>query len=331
MATNLQELQSAKLARFYMLSADEENYPLLNFANSLIKDKLPTDTIRHSFTADRYFSFNTVLDILQSGNLFTTHNLIEISYKTKPTLEQQSQLAEILAKLSVADTLVLLTGKLDRKDMTASWIKEALSIGGFVCGLNQDNMNEVLQAKLNKYKLELGFAAKEMLLNMNYGNPVQLLGDVEKLSCLYPQNSKLTIANLEEHLVDNALYSVFQLSPAYLRGDLKTSLLIFNNVYQVVGDAVLICWVIVEDLRKLLKLKGAIKQSISEQQAIKNLRLWGDAVTALPKAHKRLSYSVLLELLDDIANVDLMIKGVKSGDLRLKFLEVITKLCVAHV
>ena len=173
----------------------------------------------------------------------------------------------------------------------------------------------------------LDFDAKEMLLNMNHGNALQLIADIDKLSYLYPKNSNITAVDIEEHLMDNSLYNIFQLSPAYLSGDLDKSIIIFNNIYQSASDLILICWVITEDIRRLLKLKVLIKQGNTEQQALRSLRLWGDSVKTIPKANQRLEYLNLIELLDDMATIDLMIKGVLLGDLRLKFLYVITKLC----
>ena len=327
MSTSLPQLLSKSLAKFYVLSSDEDSYPLVNFANSLIKSKLPIDCVRYNFTADRYFKFDVILNALNNGSLFATHNIFEINYKTKPVVDQQAQLIAMLSILQDSDTVIITTGKLDKKDLSSKWIQEVVNSGGVICNLNQDDISTVLHIKLKQTKLELDSTAKEMLLNMNHGNSLQLLSDIDKLSYIYPENSKLTTADLEKHLLDNAMYSIFQLSPAYLSGDLNRAIMIFNNVYQVAGDAVLICWVIVEDLRKLLKLKGLIKQGDTEQQALRILRLWGDAVHAIPLAHTRLGYNILLALLDEMANIDLMIKGVLLGDLRLKFLQIITKLC----
>ena len=327
MSTSLQSLSSKSLAKIYVLSSDEDSYPLLNFANSLVKANLPTDCVKYNFVADRYFKFDTVIQILQNGNLFATHNLIEISYKNKPVIEQQGQILEILAKLTENDTIIISTDKLDKKDLSSKWIQEIINNDGLVCNLNQDDITTVLQIKLKQYKLELDLVAKEMILNMNHGNSLQLLSDIDKLSYLYDEGSKLTATDIATHLLDNTLYSTFQLSPTYLSGNLNKSITIFNNIYQVVGDSVLICWVITEDLRKLLKLKGLIKQGNTEQQSIRNLRLWGDSVQTIPLAHQRLGYGILLELLDDISKIDLIIKGVIAGDLRLEFLQVLTKFC----
>ena len=128
-------------------------------------------------------------------------------------------------------------------------------------------------------------------------------------------------------LFNNNKYNIYMLSHAYLSGNLEQAIIIFNQIYTGVEDAILISWIILEDVRKLLKIKNAIKNNITLHNIFYELKIIKDNIQAFTLANSRISYNQILELYQDLSIIDLAIKGLMPNlNIHTKFLEIISKI-----
>lgn len=299
-------------AHSLLISASEDCAPLVHNLTEVTLQQLGTEYLRHSFNADRYFSFQVVQELLQSSSLFGDKNFIEVNFKTKPTLEQQKQLLELLSFFDDQNFLCLTCDKLDKKELAAAWVQQ---LGSLFLPLQGDGNESRIWAiyLFQQSKLSIAEDGLDLLLSMNQNNLAQLQQEINKLCLLYIAQDEISFADAKANLVDNAQFNVFALSHAYLSGDSVLAHKVFTNVCGSIEDSILVLWNFAEDLRKLIRIKGALKTDPNFNNAINGLRIWGENIALFRQANQRLGYQKLLTYFDELAQIDCMIKGIKPG------------------
>lgn len=327
MATTLNSIlqPNVNLGLVGLIHSSSNEYPLAKFVTLQIKSNF-ANYERHSFHVEKSFDFNEIKSIIVNGSLFNPNNYIELNFKNKPLAEQQLSLLEIF-NLANKNTFILVScDKLTTRELSTEFVKY-ITAHGFCLELVPDNAKTVVEFMLRQYNLQISPQALNILLDQNQANLAQLIQEVNKLILAIPHSTVIGVSEIELLTSDNAKYNIYQLSNSYLAGDLAGSIKILDNLFQNVEDAILINWMIVDDLKKLLKIKNQLRTTNNVRQAIRDLKLWGTTLDKLPLAEKRLNYKNLIELYQQSANIDLIIKGVLPGDIKLMITQTITKIC----
>lgn len=142
------------------------------------------------------------------------------------------------------------------------------------------------------------------------GNLLAAHQELQKLALLYPPG-KLTSEAIHNAVLNVARYDVFKLSEAMLAGD-ATRLARMLEGLKGEGEALpLVLWSIAEEIRTLLKLQTGVSQGRPVPALLKEYRLWGPREKLAEGALGRLPLSLLREALQDAAQIDRMIKGLR--------------------
>ncbi len=309
----------------YLINTTEDCYPLLDFILNQLQLRLNT-TVKHRFNIDRYFKFKEIEQYLNTGSLFSDNITIEINYKNKPTLEHQQQLSKIIDKLDKNATLIITCDKLNKKDHSLEWVK-LISNKGCIINLTSNDLTTIIKYQLQVANLTINRNAINLLEQLNQGNVSQLLQIVNHLVILYPQGYEINEHDIQTHSTDNSQYNIYQLSNAYLHANLTQAVKILDQIYQKTEDAILIQWMVTDDIRKLIKIKGRLQQKQSLTQIFEELRIWSNVVEAWRNTVHRLDYSLLLNILDQLSILDLMVKGIEKGDVKQYIIQIIIQLC----
>jgi DNA polymerase-3 subunit delta len=311
-----------------LLSAPEESAVILNFLREQGFLKLADNYLRCSYAADRYFQFALVEDIIRSNSLFGDRNWIEVNFKTKPTIDQQQQLINLLPLLDESNYLIISCDKLDKKDQSSTWFKKwNENADSLLLSASDGELRQWTLSLLDVTQLKLESAALDLLLEMNQSNPAQLHQEVIRLGWLFPKNTTISYAELKALLLDNSQFTIFALSNNYLRGDISAAKKIYAQAVQATEDAILLIWQLGEDLRKLIRIKSALRSNPDFRAAVADLRIWGDSIAPFNQAQQRLSYQLLLTYLDELARIDGMVKGIIVGDPLIKLEQLIINIC----
>lgn len=312
-----------------VISTPDECDALASYIEDTLIVKLGVGFKRTVFNADRYFEIDLVRDLIANVSLFGDANLIVLKFKTKPSVEQAKKLTELLSLLSSDNRMLIVCGKLDKKDLSAAWLQAIYANNGGLVTLIGD-INEARtwgMHVLSMARISIENAALDALVHLNQNNYAQFQQELNKLCFLYPAGHNLTHDEVLEQLTDNAQFNVFALSNIYLQGNLSQAIKVFQNVCHETEDAILVVWSLSEDVRKLIQIKGSLRANPNFSSAIGSLRIWGDAIGAFQAANKRLSYVKLLSLLNEIAVVDTIIKGLVVGDALFKLEQIIIDFC----
>lgn len=314
-------LSSESKANLIVISSPEDSYALTDY---LITEFRPKDARNYKFIADRYFDFKDVGEILNSGSLFDDKTYIEINYKTKPTATQQKELISIAQELSNSIYIIITTDKLAKTDYQAAWMK--LESAWYI-NINDSSATQIVKHILKANNLSINTDALNLLLELNAQNSNQLIQEINKLSLLFENGHQLSIEDIKTHALDNTLYNVYQLNNAYLSGNLKQAITILSNIHIKPEDAILILWLLNDDIKKLIRLKSKLQQKYKFSEVSYELKIWSTNSHLYQNALGRLSYSLLVSILDDIATLDMAIKGLIDRDVRVQLINILTKLC----
>lgn len=318
----------------YLISANPEFEPLVNDLVAALHTKLHGYDYRVKLDVDRYSNLAEVIEIVQSNSLFTNKNFIELRFKSKPSLEQQQQLLQLILLLDENNFLCICCDKLDKKDLAATWLTAWRSTAELVIVSGEfGEIRHWVQYRFQLSGLSCEIAAAELLIEMNQGNLVQLHQEINKLSLLFATPYQISYQDISAHVVDNVQYNIFALSAAYLRGNLVLAQRIFINLCQNTEDAILVVWSLSEDIRRLFRICGAYKANpqINFMRAIDGLRIWGDAVAGFRAAYERLSYPNLIAAFEQLALIDCSLKGLKPGAALLQLEQLIIGMCRGEI
>ncbi|MCC2645860.1 MAG: holA [Burkholderiales bacterium] len=314
------------MGNLFFIHVSADDYPLADFVLEQFKTKL-NNHYNQYFTADRFFNFSVVEDIINDSSLLDQPNYIQVNFKTKPNAEQQKQLINLQSRLNGQNFLIIICDKLNKTDQNSPWFRE-FARQAVITGVNTSDAEFLISHLFSSHKLTITHLALQNLINQNQGNLSQLFNEANKLVLAVPKGHLIDVNEIKNFTTDNAQYNIYQLSGKYLAGDLAKSIKILDNLYQEPGDAILIMWVLQEDVKRLLKIKSKMKTVPNIHHIIREMRLWGESVNQLPLAEKRLSYSSLIEIYDDLANLDMAIKGVLDINVKLLLIKIISRLCI---
>ncbi len=264
-----------------------------------------------SFLVERGFDFASIINLFSEGSLFSEAQIAIVNFKTKPTAEQAKSLLSIYPLLNESNKLIIKTGKLDKKDLSQEWLIK--NSGHIQLTGTLEESNWLIQNYLKKFNLQIEINAKQLLLDLTQGNIVQLFQELKQLPFLYPAEYLIKHEDLVDNVSDSSNYNAFGLSSMYLRGNLEKSLTMLDGIYQADSDLILVLWALSEDVRRLIQIKGAIKNGSNIRSISASLRIWGNAIGDFEQANARIGYATLLAVLDKLAQVDLIIKGLVQG------------------
>ena len=312
-----------------LINTSEDYYSLMNYWIENFQKQI-NSTCNYRFTADRYFDYGEIHNIINNGNLFNDVTYIEVNYKSKPTVEQQKELIKLIPQIHTNIFLLITTDKLNKTDISSQWVS-SINNSGTTVSLGAIDVTKIVLHQLQKSQLTIDNDAMTTLLELNQGNLDQLMQETKKLCLLYPINHKISLDEIKKHSFDNAIYNIYQLRNSYLEGNLSNSILILNNIYQKPEDAILIQWLLADDIKKLITLKAKLKQNMTFSKIAGELKIWGSNSNLYQLAERRLSYTSLVATLDEISILDLTVKGIINCNILQQLIKIIDSLCIKKI
>ena len=319
---NFARISLASSHTSFVLSATDEALALQDYLiDLLLKDAC---FIKLQYFIEKGFNFDIVTNRLAECSLFDDKLVFILNFKTKPNAEHAKILLKLYSLLNENNKLIIATNKLDKKDLSQEWLN--LSSASIQLTGDINEVGWLIDYYLKQFELQIERSAKQLLIDLTYGNITQLLQELKQLPYLYIADDVINYDDLVVNITDSSNYSVFGLSSVYLRGDVATAIKMLDSLYHDDSDLILIIWVISEDIRRLMQIKGALKNNNSLRSIAPSLRIWGGMLNDFEAANIRISYSLLVNLLDKLAQVDMLIKGLRKGSAIVEIKNIVTAL-----
>jgi DNA polymerase-3 subunit delta len=309
------------LAPLYVITSDEHLLALEAADRIRRAARAQGYSEREVLSVERNFKWGELLAANQALSLFGDKKLIELRIPGGKPGKDGSAALQNYAKDLNPDNLTLITlPKLDWQTAKSAWVTglqqaavyveipnvERNQLPGWVgMRLSSQNQSSALWFWLDK-RQSLDFIAERV-----EGNLLAAHQEIQKLGLLYPPG-KLTHDQVIDAVLNVARYDVFKLSEAMLAGDPARLVRMLEGL-RGEGEALpLVLWAVSEEIRTLLKLKAGMAQGRPLGALLKEYRIWGPRERMMEPALRRIALPTLEAALQQAAQVDKMIKGLRA-------------------
>ncbi len=302
------------LAPLYIISSDE-HLLALEAADAIRRAaRAQGFSEREVLQVDRSFKWGELLAANQSQSLFGDKKLIELRIPTGKPGKDGGQALQNYATAASPDNVTLITlPKLDWATQKAAWVASLQQAGVFIDIplVERTQLPAWIGARLAAQQQSAERQAIDFICERVEGNLLAAHQEVQKLALLHPAG-KLSFAQVQDAVLNVARYDVFKLNEAMLAGDIGRLVRMLDGLQGEGAALPLVLWAMGEEIRTLLKLKAATAQGQALGPLMKQNRIWGARERLLPPALQRLPLAVLQSALQDAAQIDKMIKGLRA-------------------
>lgn len=313
----LQQQLKKGLAPIYLISGDE--FLLVEEAVSAIRTQAKNleFTERELFHVEPGFDWQNFLLNLNNLSLFFDKSVVELKIPNSKPGDIGSKVLQTYAKNpSKNKVLIIVTGKLDAATKKTNWVK-AITETGIFLPIWQLDKNQLTQWVINKLKTTGIFLETndiKFLVDHVEGNLFAAAQEIEKLSLLYGK-TKITSEQLISAITNSTTFTVYDLADTMLNGDAGKALRILEVLRGEGMEPAIILWAITREIRNLITIILKINEGNNLEQVLQQQRVRLNQKNTFKKACQRFKNVQPLEnILAHAFQIDLMIKGVKTGD-----------------
>lgn len=302
------------IAPLYVISSDEHLLALEAADKIRRAARANGYSERDVLTVERTFKWGELLAANQALSLFGDKKLIELRIPTgKPGKDGGAALQSYAKDLS-PDNLTLITlPKLDWQTAKAAWVASLQQAAVYIeiPVIERAALPGWIGVRLASQGQSVDRQGLDFIAERVEGNLLAAHQEIQKLGLLH-EPGKLTFEQVHDAVLNVARYDVFKLSEAMLAGDPARLVRMLEGL-KGEGEALpLVLWAVAEEIRTLLKLKAAMAQGRPLGMLLKEYRIWGPRERMMEPALRRVSLAVLEQALQDAAQVDKMIKGLRA-------------------
>ncbi|WP_050477340.1 DNA polymerase III subunit delta [Herbaspirillum rhizosphaerae] len=308
------------LSPLYVIASDE-HLLALEAADKIRKTARANGyTERDVLVVERSFKWGELLAANQSQSLFGDKKLIELRIPTgKPGKDGGQALQEYAANLNPDNLTIISLPKLDWATAKAAWVGTLQQAGVYIDIplVERAHLPGWIANRLTAQQQSADRQCMDFIADRVEGNLLAAHQEIQKLGLLYP-TGKLSFEQVHDAVLNVARYDVFKLNEAMLSGDAARLMRMMDGL-KGEGEALpLVLWAVAEEVRTLLKLKSGVTQGKQLGMLLKEYRIWGPREKLMEPALRRISLATLQTALQEAAQIDKMVKGLRakafSGD-----------------
>jgi DNA polymerase-3 subunit delta len=305
------------LASIYLLSGDE---PLLiqeQCAAIRTRAKQEGFTERQFMQADKNFNWQNLAIAANNLSLFSEKTIIELNMpNAKPGDAGSKALQAYVKNLPNDKILLITTSKLDASAQKSKWFKALESAGVFIAiwPIDKLRLPQWIAQRMQQNQLKTTPEGLKLLAEYSEGNLLSLAQEIEKLRLLYGPGN-LSTEQIALAIADNSRFNIFDLVDNALIGNSKKIIHILHCLKNEKTEPTLILWALARELRTLASMSKTMQQGYSADQVIQQFHVWQKRKPCIKQALQSHAYNGILELLQQCAALDRIIKGVTLGNI----------------
>lgn len=309
------KLQSESLPPVIWLSGDE---PLMVIeAADAIRAAATAQGIteRQIIEVDARFDGADLIAANQSMSLFGERELIELRCQAKFSDKGRKALIEYIETANPDNLLLIVSDRIEAAQSKAKWFGKVQESGWWVpiWPIEYNQLPGWIAQRIKQSGLQAEADAVALLAERVDGNLLAAKQEIDKLALL-ADNGRISTDLILNSVSDSSRYTVFDLSAAFLRGDLARALKILGILESEGTEPPVILWLITRELRLLLELAEAQSAGQNLGAVFKRLRIFDKRQNDYQQALRRASAGHYQHCLLSCAKIDSMIKGQIKGD-----------------
>jgi DNA polymerase-3 subunit delta len=302
------------LAPLYVITSDEHLLALEAADKIRRAARAQGYSERDVLTVERTFKWSELLAANQAMSLFGDKKLIELRIPSGKPGKDGGAALQAYAKDLSPDNLTLITlPKLDWQTQKAAWVAALQQAAVYIDipNIERNALPGWIANRLAAQGQSAERASLDFIADRVEGNLLAAHQEIQKLGLLH-EPGKLAHEQVQDAVLNVARYDVFKLSEAMLSGDTARLIRMLEGL-KGEGEALpLVLWAVSEEIRTLLKLKAGMAQGRPLPALLKEYRIWGPRERLMEPALRRISLPTLEAALQQAAQVDRMVKGLRA-------------------
>ena len=267
-----------------------------------------------------HFDWSGLLGAASEMSLFGDKQIIEIRIPSgKPGKDGSQALQQYCSTAQGNDGLLTLVTlpRLDKTQLNSAWFT---ALDGTGLSLRCDPIERAqlplwIAQRLSAQgqQVEPGEAGQRTLAffaDRVEGNLLAAHQEIVKLGLLHPPGT-LTIAQIEDAVVDVARFNVFKLSEAVLSGQIERTLRMIDGLQAEGEAAVLVHWALTEDILGLYRARTALDGGKPLPMVLREQRVWGPRERLFERILPHTRAAALARLVAHASTVDGIVKGLR--------------------
>lgn len=309
------KLASEALPPVIWLSGDE---PLLQIeAADAIRATASSQGIteRQVIEVDARWDGADLIAANQSMSLFGERELIELRLSAKFSDKGRKALLEYVSNANPENLLLILSDRIEAAQSKAKWFNQVQDAGWWVpiWPIEYGQLPAWISQRIKQSGLRADTDAVALLAERVDGNLLAAKQEIDKMALLADEG-RITTELILNSVSDSSRYTVFDLSSAFLRGDLARALKVLHTLESEGTEPPVILWLITRELRLVLELAEAHAQGQALNGVFKKLRIFDKRQNDYQRAVQRAPLAHYQQCLLRCSNIDSLIKGQTKGD-----------------
>lgn len=263
---------------------------------------------REVFTVEAHFDWGNLIAAGSSLSLFGSRKLIELRLpKAKPDEAGIKALLAYLADPSPDNVLLITSPRLDAATQKSAWFNTIDKLGAViqVWPVESRELPGWVARRLKGAGFDAGSDVAQMIATRVEGNLLAAAQEVEKLTLLFDQGTRLDAGAVERAVSDSSRYTIFDLADRCLDGDAAGALRVLQGLKGEGEELPLILWSLAREIRLL----AAMLSNGNHDVVFREHRVFDKRKPLLQKACRRLDGAQVPLLINLAWRADQAIKG----------------------
>lgn len=264
---------------------------------------------RHQLTADSEFNWQQLIDAAQTMSLFSDKQYIELTLPTgKPGAAGSSALVDF-AKQQNDDVMLVVQGPQVGKDVRNSkWFKQLSQSAWYIpCyDLKGPQLDKWISQYAQQIGLQLPNQLVSMVASMSEGNLLATRQELDKLLLLFGQ-TQITQESLQEALVEQSRYTVFELIDEVLLGNMNKAIKILQRLESEGVEPNVVLWSLINEQNRLQTCHE--EKMANGKINFARLRIWPNKQKLYQSALQRLPLNAVCDMLTPMHEADSILKS----------------------
>ncbi len=313
----------------YLISGDE---PLLAAeAADAIRERARGEgyTERDVLFVEAGFDWGRLVSDSRNLSLFADKKLLELRLRSgKPGNEGSTHLVDYVESPPEGVVLLIITGKLDRSQLSSKWVKtlEKKAVHVQVWPIARERLPAWITARMHARGLEVRGDAARLLADRVEGNLLAANQEINKLELL-AGDGPVDGHVVREVVADSARFDVFRMVDAALAADRGRALRIIDGLKAEGTAPTIVLWAIARETRILVMIAYHMNHGASLDSAVGKARgAWFNRKGLYATVLRRHDQSSLHAVLLACHTADLAIKGGQQGNVWPPLIDLLMRL-----
>ncbi|OYY74544.1 MAG: DNA polymerase III subunit delta [Gammaproteobacteria bacterium 28-57-27] len=267
---------------------------------------------RLRYEIDLSFDWSQLMNEWNAPSLFAPRRVFDLRLNNLRLSKDANAWLIAAASARQSDNLLLLSvGKLEAAQKKSAWVQAFEQHGLWleVWPLKDGELLAWMERRLRAQGLSAEHEALQLLGEHVEGNLLAAAQEIDKLSLLFPKDTRLNSEIILSSVANSSRHTVFEIGEAIVQSDVQRALRVLHGLQNEGEEPILIAWAITREIRLLADLAYRLEHGENPAQAQKALRIRDAQMrhyTGKARAGSRRWQSLLL----DAAQFDRIVKGV---------------------